>query len=91
MVYYIQNVKNLLHVTTLTQGGLKAMKEFAALERERNGNENVTKASDEMCTFLVINISSFSPLIIPKLNPISIINPQSLLSIKNLQYKIKSF
>ena len=34
------------------------MKEFAALERERNGNENVTKASDEMCIFLVINISS---------------------------------
>lgn len=41
-----------------TPMGLKAMKEFAALERERNGNENVTKASDEMCTFLVINISS---------------------------------
>ena len=35
--------------------------------------------------------ASTSPLIIPKLNPISIINPQSLLSIKNLQYKIKSF
>ena len=41
-----------------TPMGLKAMKEFAALARERNGNENVTKASDEMCTFLVINISS---------------------------------
>lgn len=41
-----------------TPMGLKAMKEFAALERERTGNENVTKASDEMCTFLVINISS---------------------------------
>lgn len=41
-----------------TPMGLKAMKEFAALERERTGNEGVTKASDEMCTFLVINISS---------------------------------
>lgn len=41
-----------------TPMGLKAMKEFAAMERERTGNENVTKASDEMCTFLVINISS---------------------------------
>lgn len=41
-----------------TPMGLKAMKELAALERERTGNENVTKASDEMCTFLIINISS---------------------------------
>lgn len=41
-----------------TPMGLKAMKELAALERERTSNENVTKASDEMCTFLIINISS---------------------------------
>lgn len=41
-----------------TPMGLKAMKELAALERERTGNEKITKASDEMCTFLVINISS---------------------------------
>ncbi|MCI9078300.1 MAG: nucleoside recognition protein [Lachnospiraceae bacterium] len=41
-----------------TPMGLKSMKEFAALERERTGNEKVSKASDEMCTFLVINISS---------------------------------
>lgn len=54
----LQDVFHKVRVTNLTQGGLKAMKEFAALERERNGNENVTKASDEMCTFLVINISS---------------------------------
>jgi len=40
-----------------TPMGLKAMKEFAVLERERTGNEKVAKASDEMCTFLVINIS----------------------------------
>lgn len=41
-----------------TPMGLKAMKELAALERERTGNKKVIKASDEMCTFLVINISS---------------------------------
>ncbi len=41
-----------------TPMGLKAMKEFTVLERERTGNEKVAKASDEMCTFLVINISS---------------------------------
>lgn len=41
-----------------TPMGLKAMKELAVLERERTGDEKITKASDEMCTFLVINISS---------------------------------
>lgn len=41
-----------------TPMGLKAMKELAVLERERSGNEKIQKASDEMCTFLVINISS---------------------------------
>lgn len=41
-----------------TPMGLKAMKELAALERKRTGNKKVIKASDEMCTFLVINISS---------------------------------
>ncbi|MFG6393709.1 MAG: nucleoside recognition protein [Lachnospiraceae bacterium] len=41
-----------------TPMGLKAMKELAVLERQRTGNEKITKASDEMCTFLVINISS---------------------------------
>ncbi len=49
-----------------TPMGLKAMKELAKLERERlhadtdskSMNKNLTKASDEMCTFLIINISS---------------------------------
>lgn len=46
-----------------TPMGLKAMKELAALERERIAPEapdevQLTKASDEMCTFLVVNISS---------------------------------
>lgn len=41
-----------------TPMGLKAMKELAAIERERLGGEQPVRASDEMCTFLVINISS---------------------------------
>jgi len=52
-----------------TPMGLKAMKELAALERERLGGDEqqLTKASDEMCTFLVINISSL------QLIPVSVI------------------
>ncbi len=59
-----------------TPMGLKAMKELASLERERiaakQGKKNadkiqITKASDEMCTFLVINISSL------QLIPVSVI------------------
>lgn len=55
-----------------TPMGLKAMKELAALERERIGGQNaediqLTRASDEMCTFLVINISSL------QLIPVSVI------------------
>ena len=58
-----------------TPMGLKAMKELAALERERLAKERgikpddieIKKASDEMCTFLVINISSL------QLIPVSVI------------------
>lgn len=70
-----------------TPMGLKAMKELAALERERLAKKkgtsgknalsrntdrekeelSLTKASDEMCTFLVINISSL------QLIPVSVI------------------
>lgn len=54
-----------------TPMGLKAMKELAALERERLHTEKtgkpLTKASDEMCTFLIINISSL------QLIPVSVI------------------
>jgi spore maturation protein A len=59
-----------------TPMGLKAMKELAALERERvAAREGIAsadeiqlgKASDEMCTFLVINISSL------QLIPVSVI------------------
>lgn len=47
-----------------TPMGLKAIKEMAKIERERLAKKNVDiskvrlKASNEMCTFLVINISS---------------------------------
>lgn len=41
-----------------TPAGLRAMKELKNLERERNRSGHPTAASDEMCTFLVINISS---------------------------------
>lgn len=43
-----------------TPMGLKAMKELAEMERERIAADGIplTRASDEMCTFLVINISS---------------------------------
>ena len=61
-----------------TPMGLKAMKELASLERERIAKQKkpggmdpddvqVTKASDEMCTFLVINISSL------QLVPVSVV------------------
>lgn len=40
-----------------TPAGLNAMKELANLEIERHGEESKF-ASDEMCTFLIINISS---------------------------------
>ena len=64
-----------------TPMGLKAMMELAPLERERLASEmsrregrqidpdeiRLTKASDEMCTFLVLNISSLQVI------PVSVI------------------
>ncbi len=54
-----------------TPMGLKAMKELAALERKRlhtdTSGQPMTKASDEMCTFLIINISSLQVI------PVSVI------------------
>lgn len=40
-----------------TPAGIKAMKELKELEAER-GNRGADTASNEMCTFLIINISS---------------------------------
>lgn len=41
-----------------TPMGLKAMKELAKYERSKPEKEGSEKVSDEMCTFLVLNISS---------------------------------
>ena len=41
-----------------TPAGLRAMKELIQLEKERGNKKWTDGASDEMCTFLVINISS---------------------------------
>lgn len=41
-----------------TPAGLAAMEELTKLETERTNQKNPVIASDEMCTFLIINISS---------------------------------
>lgn len=67
-----------------TPPGLKAMESLSKLNEEKNGREKVHISSDEMCTFLVINISSLQ--IIPmniiayrsqygSINPASIVVP----------------
>jgi spore maturation protein A len=65
----LQDVFHKVRVTNLTQGGLKAMEELAKLEAERGtvgylndgkevGGKRERVASNEMCTFLILNISS---------------------------------
>ncbi len=78
----LQDIFHKVRVTNLTQGGLKAMESLAELEEERrsadsaghhkishDGVRSVPKgtASNEMCTFLIMNISSL------QLVPVSII------------------
>lgn len=41
-----------------TPAGLKAMEELEKVEKKRLGVDNLKQASKEMCTFLIINISS---------------------------------
>ena len=41
-----------------TPAGLKAMEALEKVEKERLGVEKLTQASKEMCTFLIVNISS---------------------------------
>lgn len=66
-----------------TPMGLKAMKELAVIERERTKDKPV-KASDEMCTFLVLNISSLQLIPVSviayrsqygSVNPVSVVVP----------------
>lgn len=65
----LQDIFHKVRVTNLTQGGLKAMEELAKLEAERGdpaylgdgkgtGGKRERIASNEMCTFLILNISS---------------------------------
>ena len=59
----LQDTFHKVRVTNLTQGGLKAMEELAKLEAERGtagyADESGRRvASNEMCTFLILNISS---------------------------------
>ena len=64
----LQDIFHKVRVTNLTQGGLKAMEELENLEEERRKGDkakgNKVKAvkrqtaSNEMCTFLIVNISS---------------------------------
>ena len=65
----LQDIFHKVRVTNLTQGGLKAMEELATLEEERGnpaylgdgkgtGGKRERIASNEMCTFLILNISS---------------------------------
>ena len=67
-----------------TPPGLKAMESLAKFNREQNGKDKVHISSNEMCTFLVVNISSLQ--IIPmniiayrsqygSVNPASIVGP----------------
>ncbi len=57
-------VKQNIRVTNLTQGGLQGMGALADLEKERREGrapgvvQKPGVASDEMCTFLIMNISS---------------------------------
>ena len=60
----LQDIFHKVRVTNLTQGGLQAMEELGRLEEDRRNGKSagpVRKrgiASNEMCTFLIINISS---------------------------------
>jgi len=65
----LQDIFHKVSVTNLIQGGLKAMEELAKLEAERGnpaylgdgkgtGGKRERIASNEMCTFLILNISS---------------------------------
>lgn len=94
----LQDIFHKVRVTNLTQGGLKAMEELKNLEEERRAAGGMTGgryhpavpkgvASDEMCVFLILNISSLQ--LIPmnvvayrsqygSVNPTAIVGPAIL-------------
>ncbi len=74
----LQDVFHKVRVTNLTQGGLKAMEEMGQL----NGHSQI--ASKDMCTFLILNVSSFQLIPVNMIayrsqygsaNPASILGP----------------
>lgn len=60
MGYIVTNIiSNILGLGwACTPAGLKAMEELEKVEKKRLGVEKLSHASDEMCTFLILNISS---------------------------------
>ncbi len=73
-----------------TPAGLKAMEELSKLEKERGNPPEL--ASDEMCTFLIINISSLQLIPISiiayrqqygSVNPTAVIGPAILATLIN--------
>lgn len=66
-----------------TPMGIKAMKELAALDKERNGGVSTGIASVDMCTFLIINISSLQLIpvnIIAYRSQYGSVNPTSIIA-----------
>lgn len=74
---WLQTIFYKVRVTTLTQGGLRVIRDLEQLERERGNKEymettvgslgslqncGARTASNEMCTFLVMNISSLQQI-----------------------------
>ncbi len=86
----LQDIFHKVRVTNLTQGGLKAMEELEKLEDERRkvsgskAREPFGVASNEMCTFLIVNISSLQLISVNMLayrsqygsvNPAAVVGP----------------
>ena len=75
--------------------GLKAMKELKNLEKERAlTDQNKNRASDEMCTFLVINISSLQLIpvnIIAYRSQYGSVNPSAIIAPAILATMVSTF
>lgn len=66
-----------------TPMGIKAMKELAAFDKEKNGGVSTGIASVDMCTFLILNISSLQLIpvnIIAYRSQYGSVNPTSIIA-----------
>lgn len=66
-----------------TPMGIKAMKELAAFDKEKNGGVSTGIASADMCTFLILNISSLQLIpvnIIAYRSQYGSVNPTSIIA-----------